>query len=128
MIVLDENVVDSQCVALCARRVRFRQIARELAVRGIDDSDIIPLLHRLRRPTFFTRDLDFDRPELCHGNYCLVVLAVRKDQVAEYVVRVLRHPQLDTHARRMGKVIRAGHSGLVCWSVNAKRPVQLGWP
>ena len=77
------------------------------------DEEIISLLHKLRRPTFFTRDDDFYHLELCHAKYCVVYLAIRKDEVAVFVRRILRHRELDTETKQMGSVIRASHAGLI---------------
>ena len=76
------------------------------------DREIIPFLFERRQPTFFTRDQDFCDPSLCHTRYCLVLLAVEKDEVAIFVRRLLRHPEFDTKAKRMGAVIRLSHAGL----------------
>lgn len=38
------------------------------------DDEIIPLLHGLNRPTFFTLDDDFFKPNLRHAQYCLIYL------------------------------------------------------
>lgn len=42
-----------------------------------DRGDIIPLLHDLRRVTFFTHDLGFFDPSLCHKRYALICLDVK---------------------------------------------------
>jgi hypothetical protein len=65
-----------------------RQIGRDLARKGMKDREIIPLLHGLTRPTFFTLDADFYNRRHCHERYCLVHLDV---EAAEFVLRVLRH-------------------------------------
>src|SRR6185369_17150547 len=39
-------------------------------------NEIIPLLHGLRRSTFFTRDRDVYDPGLAHRNHCLVYLDI----------------------------------------------------
>jgi hypothetical protein len=60
LIILDENIIASQRAQLRKWRIRFRQIGKETGRQGMKDLDeIIPLLHRLRRPTFFTNDLGF---------------------------------------------------------------------
>ena len=59
MNILDENIPESQRQLLRSWRIRTQQIGHELGRRGMKDEEIIPLLHQLRRPTFFTRDLDF---------------------------------------------------------------------
>jgi hypothetical protein len=71
MIVLDENIVASQRDQLRAWRVSFRQIGREIGRQGMDDTDeIIPLLHRLADPTFFTMADLYLRP-LSRAHYPL---------------------------------------------------------
>ena len=69
------------------------------------DDEIIPLLQRTRRVTFFTRDSGFYQPRNCSPNYSVVCLAVGQQEVAVFVRDILRHPQLDTQAKRMGRVI-----------------------
>ena len=91
------------------------------------DQEIIPFLHQLSQPTFFTRDDDFYERKLCHAGYCLVYLDVRKEEVAIFTRRVLRHPQLKTKAKRMGKVIHASHIGLSLWSLHNTKEEHLNW-
>jgi len=64
-----------------------------------DRSEIIPLLHTLRRPTFFTRDHDFYKPDLCHPGYCLVFLDVAFDEAADFIRRFLRHAAFRTQVK-----------------------------
>lgn len=82
---------------------------------GIKDDNILPLLHRQRRVTFFTQDKDFFRREFCHPAYCLLWLDVRVDDTAYYVRRFLRHPRFDTIALRLGIVARARPNGVHFW-------------
>lgn len=124
MIILDENVIENQCRLLRSWRIRFRQIGFEAGRSGIKDNEIVSLLHKLRRPTFFTRDDDFFDRKLCHSKYCLVYLAIRKDEVAVFVRRVLRHPEINTQQKRMGRVIRVSHVGLTVWHLNHEKPVR----
>ena len=116
---MDENIVLDQRLLLTKWKIHFRRIIEEFGRRGAKDDDIIPLLHRLRRPTFFTRDIDFRSPTLCHQNYCLVYLDVRAAEAAQYIRRVLRHPALKTSAKRMGSVIVVNESGLRLWRLHA---------
>ena len=59
MNLLDENFPDDQKPLLREWHVPFRQIGREVSRLGVKDPDIIPLLHRQRRVTFFTHDRGF---------------------------------------------------------------------
>ncbi len=94
---------------------------------GMKDDEIIPLLHQLDRPTFFTLDGDFYNRRLCHGGYCLVHLDVEEEMVAEFVRRLLRHRELNTKAKRMGRVIRASTTGLAIWRIHHDQENQLSW-
>jgi hypothetical protein len=128
MNILDENIPFGQRQPLADRGIHFRQIAREIGREGLDDREqIIPLLHRMRRPTLFTRDQDFYKPELRHQGYCLVYLDVLPDQVAEYIRRFLRHKAFRTQAQRMGKVVCLRPGGIRFWQVKLEAERALSW-
>jgi hypothetical protein len=112
---LDENFPADQAVVLRQWRIQFRQIGRDVARFGVQDPEIIPLLHRLKRVTLFTQDQDFFKPRLCHPAYCLVWLDVKPGEAAFYVRRFLRHPAFDSRAKRMGIVARVNVLGLWYW-------------
>lgn len=112
MNVLDEDIRADQRELLRQHRIAVRQIGHDVAQKGINDQAIVPFLHQLRRPTFFTRDRGFYDGLLCHPAYCLVWLDVNKSDVADFVRRVLRHPLLNTQAKRMGLVIRVSSANL----------------
>lgn len=97
----------------------MRQIGHNIARKGLQDEEIFPFLHHLRQPTFFTRDLGFYRHEVCHRGYGIVCLAVAPEEVAIFVRRVLRHPTLNTWAKRMGTVVRTSPRGLALWRLHA---------
>jgi hypothetical protein len=82
---LDENFPDDQAPLLKEWRIPFRKIGREVSCLGIKDPDILPLLHGLRRATFFTQDRGFFEAGLCHARYCLVWLDVPADDAALFV-------------------------------------------
>jgi hypothetical protein len=69
MIILDENIPESQRQLLVDWRVRVKKIGRDIGRQGLKDrEDVIPLLQSLRYPTLFTRDMwIFDR-RLCHSD------------------------------------------------------------
>jgi hypothetical protein len=74
MNLLDENIIENQREILRRSGIAIRQVGYEVAHPGIKDHDIIPLLHSLRRTTFFTRDVNFYKRSLRHNNYYLVFL------------------------------------------------------
>ena len=127
MNVLDENIPRNQRELLLSWRFSVRQIGYDVGRKGIQDDEIIPLLHQLRRPTFFTRDSDFFNRKLCHQQYCLVYMDVDKYEAALFVRRLLRHSELNTQANRMGAVIRISHRGLVLYRHHTEQLSSLNW-
>ena len=59
MNILDENIIDSQRHRLRQWRIAVRHLGYDVGRQGMKDQEIIALLHRVRRPTFLTRDEDF---------------------------------------------------------------------
>ncbi len=127
MNILDENVPESQPVLLRSWRIAFRQIGQDVGRMGMKDDEIIPLLHQLDRPTFFTLDGDFFDRRLRHNKYCLVHLDVEDEMVAEYIRRLLRHHELNTKAKRMGGVVRALPTGIAVWRIHQEQESRLSW-
>jgi hypothetical protein len=125
--ILDENVLKNQRQILQSWRISIRQIGYDVGRKGMKDDEIIPFLHSLRRPTFFTRDLGFYDHSLCHTQYCLVCMAVGKYEAATFVRRLLRHPEFNTQAKRMGAVIRVSRAGLRVWRLHAEQETALSW-
>jgi hypothetical protein len=127
MIIVDENTPESQRELLHGKRIRARQVGYDIGRDGMTDEAIIPLLHELDRPTFFTRDVDFFDRILCHKAYCIVYLHVGEKDIAEYVQRVLRHKELNTKGKRMGAVLRVGPSGISVWRAHGQEESHLDW-
>ena len=129
MNILDENIIASQRAQLRKWRIRFNHIGTEIGRQGMKNlPEIVPLLHGLRRPTFFTHDLGFFDPLLCHKGYSLVCLDVRAKETAVYIRRFLRHPGFRTHRLRLGKVILARQRNLSFWEIGNHRLQNLTWP
>ena len=112
MIVLDENIVNSQARLLGSWHISLRHIGRNFGRQGMQDDEIIPFLHQLPRVTFVTRDLRFFSRDVPHSEYCLLVLAVEQQEVANFTRRFLKHPDFDSAQKRMGSIVQASHSGL----------------
>lgn len=127
MNILDENVPESQRALLRSWRIALRQIGQDLGRKGMKDEEIIPLLHQLDRPTPFTLDGDFYDRRLCHEGYCLVHLDVEEEMAADSIRRLLRHREVNTKAKRMGRVIRASPSGLAFWRIHQEHESRLSW-
>jgi hypothetical protein len=127
MNILDENIPASQRALLRGKHIAVRQIGEDLGRKGMKDYELIPLLHQLDRPTFFTLDADFYDRDLRHAGYCLVHLGVEEDLAAEYVGRLLRQREFKTKARRMGCVIRVSPTGLALWRIRQQQEAHLAW-
>ena len=127
MNVLDENIPESQRRLLQTKRIRVCQIGRDVGRKGMKDDEIIPLLHQLDRPTFFTLDGDFYNRRLCHEAYCLVHLKVEDETVAESIRRFLRHPTLNAKAKRMGCVVRVEPRQMTLWRLHEQQEVRRAW-
>jgi len=126
--ILDEHIPEEQRALLKSWRVPVRQIGYDLGRKGLQDDEIIPLLHRLRHSTFFTLDFGFYHRDRCHARYCLVWMDIYEDEVASFVRRFLRHPAFDTHAQRMGTVTRLSRKGLWVWRLHAEHEAPFAWP
>lgn len=91
------------------------------------DERIIPFLHHLKRPTFFTRDSGFYHRHLCQANYCPVCLVVSQYEAASFIRRFLRHAEFNAWTNRKGKVIRVGHTGIRLWRLHGEEEERLRW-
>ena len=127
MSVLDENVPPSQRRLLHSWHVSVRHVGYGIGRKGLQDDEIIPFLLTLRRPTFFTLDAGFFKPRLCHERYGLVYMSVTQSEAAAFVRRLLRHPQFNTQAKRMGAVVRLSHASLSVWRLHAEEAAFVDW-
>lgn len=127
MLVLDENLPAGQRLWLRKWRIRFRVVGAEVGACGDADENLIPALHRLPQPTFFTLDRDFYCPGLAHSGYCLVWLDVRLGLAAEFIRRFLRHPRFDTQSKRLGLAVRVHDEGVHFLRVADRREDSIAW-
>ena len=128
MNVLDENLAAQECDKLREWRIPFRQIGRHLSAKGTLDENLIPVLHRLPQPIFFTHDEDFFEASLCHSKYALIYLDVSDKEAAEFIRRFLKHPTFDTIAKRLGIVARVQTSGVQFWKKGGQVLRFAEWP
>jgi hypothetical protein len=125
MIIIDENFPESQRQLLLSWRINIRQIGIEVGREGLQDDEIISLLIKYKNPTFFSLDLDFYNRKLCHTKYCLAFLDLGQYESAIFMRRFLRNKNFDSQKKRMGKVIKVSHSGLLVWNINAEIPQKI---
>lgn len=128
MNILDENIIESQAQLLRSWRIGFRQIGQNVGRAGMKDDEIIPLLHSLRRPTLFTRDLRFYTRDEPHAAYCIVCLAIEQGEIASFARRFLKHPAFDTQSKRMGAIVTASQSGLRVKRLGLSVETEKSWP
>ena len=127
MIVLDENIRHDQGNQLRKWRIPFRLLIRDLARPGIQDPDVIPLLHNRKHSTLFTHDQDYFQRKWVHPAYCLVWLDVFDGDAALFIRRFLRNPAFNTHAKRMGKVVRVHSGGAQYWQFGENTLQSAKW-
>lgn len=127
MNILDENVSSIQRQLLQDWGIPVRHIGYGIGRKGMKDDEIIPFLLTLSRPTLFTEDWDFFKGNLRHAKYGLVFLDVSRDESAIFIRRLLRHPEFNTQAKRLGKVIRVSYSGLIVWQLHAQQEIFQDW-
>ena len=127
MVILDENIPESQRQLLRSWRIRALLVGRDISKKGVKDESLTRFLLKQRYPTFFTRDEGFYDKKLCHAGYSLVYLAVRPNESASFVRRLLRHSRFNTRAQRLGAVIRVSSAGLQMWRLRELRESFLSW-
>jgi hypothetical protein len=128
MDILDEQILENQRRLLRSWRIPIRQIGYDIGRKGVKDEEIITLLLQLRKPTFFTLDFDFFEPRFCHAKYAIVCMDVGKSETAVYIRHLLRHPDFDTVAKRIGKVIRLSSMRIGVWRIHAEDEIFIDWP
>jgi hypothetical protein len=127
MNVLDENIVGQQCKKLREWRIPFRQVGPHLSATGALDENLIPLLHQLSQPTFFTHDRDFFKASLCHSHYAIAFLDVSDTEEAEFIRRFLKHQDFDTNSKRLGTVVCVQARGLRFWKKGSAVQRFVAW-
>ena len=128
MVLLDHNIPQQEAEHLRRWRIHFRQIGYEVGRPEWDDQqEILRYLHRIKQPTFFTRDLGFFKARLCHPNYCLVVVTGSVMDTASLIRRMLRHPEFKTKNKRRGKVLRLSSTNIAWWEIDKERQCHLLW-
>ena len=112
MIVLDEQLLGRNLESEIARWYRGAVcFVTDLRPGTVIKDDAIPdLLRRENQPTFLTIDVrDFWRKVPASRKYCVVCFTLSDPQVGEILPALralLRHPDFNTKAKRMGKVAR----------------------
>jgi len=109
-------------------RIHFRAIGVHISAPGTQDEDLIPVLHKLAQPMFFTLDRHFFRADWAHASYGLAWLDVADNEAAEFVRRFLRHPAFATQSKRLGAVAWVGAAGARFWRKGQPHWQRAEWP
>jgi hypothetical protein len=119
MYLLDENITKDQKELLEKWRFNVKQIGVDIAIKGIQDIQIITLLQQLQGVLFLTRDTDFFKQRYCHLNYGIVYLHVEKTETAYFIRRFLKHTDFNTSAKRLGKIIKVSQTLIQYYSLKS---------
>ena len=112
MIVLDENIHQQRILADIAAwyRGQVRSITTLRAHTLIKDDVIPTLLQSAQQPTFVTTNVtDFWPYVSAHSRYCIICVPIPNERLHALSLllrQLMRLPEFDTKAKRMGKVIR----------------------
>ena len=124
--VLDELFDESVYEQLKARRIAIDKVGEGFGNTGWLDEHILQALHGSGK-TFHTRDHGFYYRSHAHSSYCIVYYDVPLAEMAAYIRRVLRHPQLNTHAKRLGKVIKVTGQRIEFWHRGRSMKSVIRW-
>lgn len=127
MIVLDHNIPRDQQEALRRFGIRTHHVGFEIGrPEWADREEVLRYLHRVKQPTFFTRDVGFLHIRLWHPGYCLVVLTGGALHTARDIRRFLRHRSFRTRAHRMGRLVKLTPTGILVRR-RGGRAQRVGW-
>jgi hypothetical protein len=118
LILPDENVYQQSIMASIAAwyRDQVRSLSTLRPNTLIKDEAIPTVLRNVRQPTFVTTNVDdFWRRIPAHSRYSIVCVALPNERLHELsplLRQLLRLPEFNTKAKRMGKVIRVSPSQL----------------
>jgi len=124
--VLDELFDEFIYEQLKARRIAIDKVGAGFGETGWLDEHILQALHGSGK-TFHTRDHGFYHRSHTHSSYCIVYYDVPLAEMATYIRRVLRHPQLNTHAKRLGKVIKVTTRRVEFWQRGRSTKSVMHW-
>ena len=123
--VLDEQI-DVEWYQMLKQRRSFDKVGDGFGRKGLQDEEIYHLLHGTGK-TFHSQDSDHYHPDNRHKSYCLVYYEVRDAELVDYILRFLRHPEFNTHAKRLGKVIRVAPQYIEYWEVGKQERTRVEW-
>jgi hypothetical protein len=123
--VLDEQIDEEYYIEL-RRHISIDKVGYGFGRAGMQDEEVRRELHKSGK-TFHTQDKGYYHPIHRHHAYCLVYYDVLDKELVTYTRRFLRHPQFNTHAKRMGKVVRVTTQYIEVWSLKSENREIIEW-
>jgi hypothetical protein len=124
---LDEHVIARHAEEIRKKIPSVAQIGIDWGETGWDDIEqIIPHLHH-SKATFHTLDEDFFKQRFLHADYCIILYEVSLSDLVGCVVNLLRHPIFNTHANRLGKIIKVNLHYITYWDITDRKIHKLTW-
>jgi hypothetical protein len=123
--VLDE-LVGNQYYSELQRWLSIVKVGDGFGWKSMQDDEIRRELHSSGK-TFHTQDKGYYHPIHRHHAYCLVYYDVTDKELVTYIRRFLRHPQFNTHAKRMGNVVRVTTQYIEVWSLKSENREIIEW-
>jgi hypothetical protein len=123
MIVLDEQLLGRDLEELISTWYRGNVcFITDLRPDTIIKDDAIPMLLRQQsQPTFVTiNERDFWRKVEIDNNFCVVCFTFpdhRAQEISSSLRAILQHPDFNTKAKRMGRVLRVTDNNIAYYSV-----------
>jgi hypothetical protein len=125
--IFDEHCRRSQLTVVRTKVRSVAQVGHDWGERGWSDrNQIIPHLHG-SGATFHTQDIGFFDGRLRHADYCLVCYDVPPGELAQWVLKFLRHSEFNTHAKRLGKVIKVSPAKIAYWELHEPQLKEVEW-
>jgi hypothetical protein len=125
--IFDENFPASAVQALRQKVPSVAQVGQDWGKSGWRDVEqILPQLHG-SRATFHTLDAGLFKRRYGYRDYCLVYYDVPEGELAHWVLRFLRHRQFNTHAKRLGKVIKVSPAKIAYWELHEPQLKEVEW-
>jgi len=129
---MKRHILDEQVSAKHAEQIRRKlssvvQLGVDWGVRGWDDVEqVIPHLQS-SKATFHTLDDGFFKRRFLHAGYCIVYYEVPHVDLVRWMTRWLRHPGFNTHAKRLGKVVKVQQNRITYWDVTDRQLHEAPW-
>ncbi len=129
-LVLDEQLKMATLLPTLRKWITVERIQDLRPNELIPDERVPAILLTLRQPTFVTIDRDFWDRTLCHPDYGILYFPLQDEEqilVPDLLRALLRHPEFQTRADRMGKVARVSRSTIDFWQFPGQALQRVSW-